>query len=98
MDAQNHLSRTGLAKYLFDEFGEHRHRHVKVVNNEGEPQLKVNLVAPDLEGSYHIIGRLDLQQSSACAVRCSSRWLMLLPFILLNAEGTQRRRHHQQEP
>ena len=53
----------GLARYLFDEFGEHWYRHVKAVNNEGEPQPFRKKgrpsVAPDLEGSYQVIGRLS---------------------------------------
>ena len=56
---QSHI---GLARYLFDEFGEHWYRYVKAVNNEGEPQpfrkKGRSSEAPDLEGSYQIIGRL----------------------------------------
>ena len=55
-------SRVGLARYLIDECGEHWYRNVKLINNDGEPQgLRTTMrpsVAPDLEGSYNIIGRL----------------------------------------
>ena len=55
-------SRVGLARYLFDEYGEHWYRNVKLINSEGEPQgfqqpIRPS-VAPDLEGSYNIIGRI----------------------------------------
>ena len=52
----------GLVRYLFDEYGEHWYRYVKLINNEGEPQEFQKKtrpsVAPDFEGSY-IIGRLS---------------------------------------
>ena len=55
-------SRVGLAQYLIDEYGEHWYRNVKLINNDGEPQgFRTTMrpsVAPDLEGSYNIIGRL----------------------------------------
>ena len=48
--------------HLFDEYGEHWHMYVKLINNEGEPQQFRSRgrpsVAPYLEGSYNIIGRL----------------------------------------
>ena len=55
-------SRVGLARHLIDEYGEHWYRYGKLINNEGEPQgFRRNVrpsVAPDLDGSYNIIGRL----------------------------------------
>ena len=52
----------GLARYLLNEYGEHWYRNVKLINNAGEPQgfqrpIRPS-VAPDLEGSYNIIGRI----------------------------------------
>ena len=55
-------SRVELARYLIDEYGEHWYRNVKLINNEGEPQgfqrTMRPSVAPDLVGSYNIIGRI----------------------------------------
>ena len=53
----------GLARYLFDEYEEHWYRYVKLINNEGEPQEFQKKtrpsVAPNLEESCNIIGRLS---------------------------------------
>ena len=47
---------------MFDEYGEHWYRYVKLINNKREPQEFQKKtrpsVAPDFEGSY-IIGRLN---------------------------------------
>ena len=55
-------SRVGLARHIIDEYGEHWYRNVKLIDNDGEPQrFRIAMrpcVAPDLEGSYNIIGRL----------------------------------------
>ena len=57
-------SRLGLARHIFDEYGEQWYRHVKTANDDGKPlPFKKNKqsprIAPDLEGDYDVIRQLS---------------------------------------